>query len=345
MFWYFYPILRFRNQFIFVMPEYTTLETAFVLQSTACMRLEPRHAAELVSQVGGGFPVTVLTRNASGWAQITSPEGYTGWVEPKALSNHLSELYSLPEVKPGFALIRLDYGFVPVYKRRILPEEVNFVAGNLVRTYTIKNGKVFILFPSGLPAEWPAKDLLPVLNPRVTHPENEVDHPLFSVQGLEEAYSVETEGGNSAYKPAFLIPCAAHYIGVPYLWGGNTPRGFDCSGLVQFCFLFHGFLFPRDAAQQALVGEEVDISGKNLGNLIPGDLLFFGEETGKITHVGLYKGKGLYIHASGAVRINSLIESDPLYEPYRYNTWQSARRIGRKHITALSKVLHEQFGL
>ncbi|MDH4130514.1 MAG: C40 family peptidase [Gemmatimonadota bacterium] len=86
-----------------------------------------------------------------------------------------------------------------------------------------------------------------------------------------------------------------HFAGAPYQWGGVTPWGVDCSGLVQTTFLARGLALPRDAAQQALKGEPVD-----LGKHRPGDLLFFSDEGDRITHVALAGPRDALVHSTVA---------------------------------------------
>lgn len=111
------------------------------------------------------------------------------------------------------------------------------------------------------------------------------------------------------FDPAALPAFASHYLGVPYLWGGLSSKGMDCSGLVRMAYAAQGRLLPRDAWQQALEGVEV-----HPDSLMPGDLIFFGNRaTGRVTHVAIYDRDGFYIHASQLVRRNSLDPRSPHY--------------------------------
>jgi cell wall-associated NlpC family hydrolase len=99
-----------------------------------------------------------------------------------------------------------------------------------------------------------------------------------------------------------LLESARIYLNTPYLWGGRSIWGIDCSGFVQQVFRLHGKELPRDAYQQATIGADVLL----IGEAQPGDLAFFDNPEGRITHVGLYLGDGRIIHASGRVRIDKL---------------------------------------
>jgi gamma-D-glutamyl-L-lysine dipeptidyl-peptidase len=94
-----------------------------------------------------------------------------------------------------------------------------------------------------------------------------------------------------------LCETAARWLGVPYLWGGVTMGGVDCSGFVQAVYRLHGRIIPRDSDQQSRDGEPVD-PGPDFSALRPGDLLFFAEEPGRVTHVTLSTGGSQIIHAS-----------------------------------------------
>ena len=105
-----------------------------------------------------------------------------------------------------------------------------------------------------------------------------------------------------AFQPQAMIDNARKLLGAPYLWGGRTVMGIDCSGFVQLCARSAGLLLPRDASQQIQCGEVVYF----LQETQPGDLAFFGNENGTITHVGIIIGNEQIIHASGEVRIDYL---------------------------------------
>ena len=104
------------------------------------------------------------------------------------------------------------------------------------------------------------------------------------------------------YVPALMIEFAEKFMDAPYLWGGRSIFGIDCSGFVQLCARAAGKLLPRDASQQVQEGELVYF----LPEIQPGDLAFFGNEDGHIVHVGMMLDNERIIHASGKVRIDYL---------------------------------------
>ncbi|NUM51796.1 MAG: C40 family peptidase [Flavobacteriales bacterium] len=115
------------------------------------------------------------------------------------------------------------------------------------------------------------------------------------------------------------------YLNTPYLWGGRTPFGIDCSGFTQMVYKLNGIFIPRDAYQQAEMGETLSF----IEEAIPGDLAFFDNEEGKITHVGIVLENQNIIHASGKVRIDKF-DHQGIFNTERGNYTHNLRLI--KHL-------------
>jgi hypothetical protein len=118
------------------------------------------------------------------------------------------------------------------------------------------------------------------------------------------------------------------FSGAPYQWGGITPWGADCSGLAQACFGLHGVALPRDAAQQAAIGQD---AGLDVGTLRPADLLFFSDRPdGRITHVGIAAGGGRMVHLAlgrGGYAVEDLSAPPDRYVAALVSRFRFARRI------------------
>lgn len=111
--------------------------------------------------------------------------------------------------------------------------------------------------------------------------------------------------GKDKATPQQIIGYAFNYLHAPYLWGGRSPFGIDCSGLTQMAFKIGNIVLPRDAYQQAEIGETIE----DFDNIQAGDLAFFHNDTGKIIHVGIVLNNNGILHASGKVRVDKLHES------------------------------------
>ena len=118
----------------------------------------------------------------------------------------------------------------------------------------------------------------------------------FSYEG---AISTKTSTKENIVKTAFM------YLNAPFLWGGKTPFGIDCSGFTQMVYKMNGQKLLRDASQQATQGEVLSFIEESE----PGDLAFFDDKEGEITHVGIMLANNYIIHASGKVRVDRIDQS------------------------------------
>lgn len=128
------------------------------------------------------------------------------------------------------------------------------------------------------------------------------DNNEFVMAGREYYYEGRKEDLLNQQIPAQIPAIADLFRGIPYLWGGRSMFGLDCSGFTQLVFKIAGFLIRRDASQQAEQGDDVDF----ISNVQAGDLAFFDNEEGHITHVGILLGDNNIIHAHGKVRVDRI---------------------------------------
>jgi LysM repeat protein len=127
------------------------------------------------------------------------------------------------------------------------------------------------------------------------------------------AMNASAGGGNS-----FVVQEAFRYLGVPYRYGGASTNGMDCSAFVQRCFRAIGISLPRTAAEQARCGAPVPPE-----QLIPGDRVYFANDSGRVNHTGIYIGNGQFIHASGSA---GQVTVSNLFNGKYWNTFAGARR-------------------
>ena len=263
---------------------------ALVRSAVAPMNATPIISDPQVSHVVLGHHVVIL-RQRGRWFQCRSEDGYIGWI-------HRGYLVPMSEVDARSWEIGAD-GEVCVS----LGAEVHSTDGELMvrlpwGARVLRRGEVFLL-PDG----------------RTGHASGE----LIPAAQLPTRFSLNGDD---------LCATSAGWIGAPYLWGGVTQAGVDCSGFVQVLYRTHGLQLPRDSDQQSRTGESVD-PGRDYANLQPGDLLFFAEEGNRVTHVTLSLGGCGIVHSSlgnGGVARNSLL-GELEYERELGRIFVCARRV------------------
>jgi hypothetical protein len=261
--------------------------------SVAPVRRQPRHSAEMVDQVLMGT-VLGLLKEEKGWFLVQTPYGYVGWMESSSLLRVSDE--QAQEWKGG-PLVRFEELYGSVWSSAARREPVaDAVLGCVFKPLRRTGPWQIVALPDGRQGYVPARSVV----------------------------SFPAEDRNWKASSRDILESARRLRGVPYLWGGNSAKGFDCSGFVQTVFKINGILLPRDSDQQAELGAEVTPDG-DFGNVKPADLLFFGSE--RVTHVAVSLGRDRFIHCSGEVRINSLNEQDPAYDAQRRRSLRTIRRI------------------
>lgn len=280
-----------------------------IVELSSCyMREEPGYTKELGNQALMGTIVTLGDKTGY-WQQITTPEPYTAWVNDMAVVEK-SKAEIDEYLAAGKYIVTGEITHLFVSPSKAAERICDLVCCDLLRIClndkgrpVKKHGFVKAMLPSGRCGWVPGRD-------------------VTDFRAWAESVKASQES---------IISAAEKFIGVPYLWGGNTVKGTDCSGLVRCAYMSSGILLPRNSSQQIHIGDPVDISGVFEGDfsaLQRGDLVFFGNrQTGRPTHVAIYYGNGRIIHSSMLVRINSLRPSDPDYYSNALPRLIAARRV------------------
>ncbi|MEO1263394.1 MAG: NlpC/P60 family protein [Bacteroidota bacterium] len=280
--------------------------------SVCNIRSKPKHSAELATQSILGTPVRVY-KKAGDFFYIQTPDNYLGWVDDGGIQLMDSIEYKQWMLSDRGVCI-YDYSFVYEAPDLNSNKVTDLVAGNIFQIINSKNNFYEIKLPDGRTGFAKQEKIIPY------------DEWMESHQPLAEN----------------VIATAKEMIGRPYLWGGTSGKGLDCSGFTKTAFYLNGIQLERDASLQVHTGQKID-TDTTLKNLIPGDLLFFGKyrEDGseRITHVAIYLGNGKIIHAADRVQIQSLKRGDPDFVEYRLKSFMQARRVigseGKNGIIAL----------
>jgi gamma-D-glutamyl-L-lysine dipeptidyl-peptidase len=263
-----------------------------VSSAVAPMLAAPKIASTQVSQVVLGNRLVVLRRSGR-WLQCRASDGYIGWV-------HAGYVALMDEARARAWETGSD-------------GDVWLSLGAEVRD---EGGEVMVRLP------WGAR-ILRLSEAQVRLPDGRVGRPggeLIPAAARPIAFPATGEA---------VCESASRWLGVPYLWGGVTQGGVDCSGFVQALYRLHGHVIPRDSDQQSRTGEAVECVGGDFSALRAGDLVFFTEDPGRVTHVVMSTGGSRIVHASlgnGGVARNDL-HGRRAYERELRRLFVCARRI------------------
>ena len=291
-----------------------TKRMAVTALSENMMRAEPDYESALETQSLMGTVVEIIGEEGY-WRQVVTPEPYTAWCTNLGLVEMTAEQINEYKAAPKYICTAFHSAVYAEPSRRA--QRISDLSmGNLLRVVFIQTKKgdrisevkgwKEVRLPDGRTGWTPAADV------------KEFDKWAENTKPSEKD----------------IINTAKQFLGTPYLWGGASSKGLDCSGLVRLSWFMNGYLLPRNASQQVHLGREIIVEAdhgigkdseqlhdemqKRILNLKPGDLVFFGNPETRwkkevITHVGIYIGDGEIIHASHMIRINSLIPGSRNY--------------------------------
>ncbi len=269
--------------------------------SVANLRSKPGHSQELSTQSLLGTPIKVYKKEG-GFYYVQTPDGYLAWMDDDGFAP-MSKAEQDEWLKAKKVIFLQEYGhsYSEIDKRS--QHVSDLVSGNILKFVSEERDFYKVEYPDGRQA-YVSKNSSMIY-----------DDWLKSIDPTAEN----------------VIKEAKKFMGVPYLWGGTSSKGMDCSGFTKTAFFLNGIILPRDASQQVNTGELVNTEN-GFENWKPGDLLFFGRKASddkpeRITHVAIYLGDMDFIHASGRVRHDSFDKTKPNYNEYRLNTFIRAKRI------------------
>ncbi len=259
--------------------------TAWVRASVADVRRRPSHGAEMVTQALQGEMLEPLLHE-DGWLLVRLPDGYVGWVR-----DWHAGLVGVADAEAYARRVdaRVTAAWLQVRgaASQDAPACAETVLGTRIVCLGYESGWAHVELPGGRRG-WIPEDAL------------------------------RAGAGDWPTSSASILAMIERFGGAPYVWGGRSPKGFDCSGLVQFVFGLHGVALPRDSDQQFASGVAVD-------DVRAGDLLFFGRE--RIAHVAVACDAETYLHARGEVRRNARRPGHPLHDAELAALYRGCRRV------------------
>ena len=281
---------------VLLLPDPSLGDSTFgiVNVSVTPIRENPLHSSQMIDQAILGNTVTILYQ-IEDWYLCQTHYSYVGWITKSTIyqcdTNYNSDWITQAKYK-----IKKLNSTAYSQPNKLSTPLTDLVLNNRIRINSELNNWIEILLPDGRIGFIEKND--------IGLSKNNISTKDFKQKILNTAMAMK---------------------GVPYLWGGNSSKGNDCSGFTQTVFSAAGFLLPRDARQQAKLGKIIEPIKAELG-----DLFFFGNGE-KVTHVGISLGGLDFIHQGskleGRVDIHSLNVNSNVYSPYRKDTFMFAKKI------------------
>jgi len=283
-----------------------------ICMSTASFNCGGSFSAENGTQALMGMPVRILEENDDDWYRCINMEGYTAWVITRSVTAMTKAEFDEYLAKPK-VFVKAKYSTLYSEKSLSSMPLSDLVWGNILIDEGRQGGWRKVSVTDGRTGYIPSADV--------------VDLKAW----MDSAEPTEKN----------IVETAKQFCGFPYVWGGTSVKGIDCSGLSKTTYFLNGYVLRRDASQQCKTGDSVDVhkfvegdyTKAALSNLKPGDLVFFGRKAEKgrkerVTHVAIYMGDGMIIHSSNIVRINSLIPGEKDYYAGSKRLLKARRIIG-----------------
>ena len=275
-----------------------------VVNVSVCnIRSKKGHSQELTTQALLGTPIKVLDKEDS-WFKIQTPDGYIAWLDEGGFE-WMEEGNYKDWIGASKVMYLNDFGFSYAQSNSKSDRVSDLTSGNLLKSIGSENGFIQVQYPDQRVAYIPEKEVI----------------------------NYDTWLATRSPNADNIIATAKTFLGRPYVWGGTSGKGVDCSGFTKMVFYLNGIQIARDASQQVHSGVEIT-TDSSLNDLKAGDLLFFGraatpEKKERISHVGIYLGNGEFIHSSGdaGVKIESLYSDASNYVEHRRASFIRAKRM------------------
>jgi len=251
----------------------TVLDTYETIQETA-LNQQPSVFSEGLAMISSETTLKPTGEEREGFAEITTPSGLQGWVLLDHTQAHTKEVPTRPTV----------------YVSKSDGINASFAFRQKVTLIDSQDGKFILKNDDGKTVN--------VSRQAFSFTQPAPPQPTVKVASVGKKVVTSAPTGS-------LISTAKQYLGVPYVWGGTSPNGFDCSGYIQYIYKQHGVNLPRTVSGQAQYGQKV-----TRNQLQVGDLIVFETYKPGPSHAGIYLGNGQFIHAGGdRVQISSLSTS------------------------------------